>query len=1160
MNIIHKIVWSRCRNAFVVASETASSHSSTGRATPVSVSALSTLAAGIGLALGLSAPALAIEEAKPQDSVWVITGTSTSIAADITNTAYGNALLIKNADGITITSGLNGHSYKVTPTAPDENRIAGDIDPYAAIMLNNAKNVKFNSGITLSVIGERLHGVVMDSESDLISNDVTIFAEGDGSTGMLMEGGSAQVFGGDITVAGDYSAWGIDASHEAFISLDGTNISATGYDAQGVSVGDDSQAEIVDVTIVVNQSGVDEYGVGIDVYGASNATVDTSIITVNGESAQGMNLTSSGGWDPSIATVRDTSIAVNGTSSLGVGTFRSLLNLYDSTLEANGNDAIGLDLYDNSLGDVKDTAIAVSGDDSIGVRVEKTSDILLEDSEVIVDAGNSEAKGILVEDSYATLARSKVKASGDIAYGVSLTGSASATITNSELSVDGGFYGAGVSVRNGGSVEISDSTIRTSGGFMGHGIAVENGNVVLKSTRIDAIGSLNSEAVHMRGGSTFTASDQTELASSGHGVSMQTISGLITADLTDTKIVTDGATLRTEHFGDGRYEINLGEGVVATNNNGTLLEVLRMVSPEGRTDLNLTNGATVSGKIFDWAGSLADLAADGGTYLTLRDANYAGTVTNVRSINIEDGARIGGGSLATPNTVFEDVSVDDAVFTGNWTIGGTLTANNGARIAPGNSIGVITTAAINWGPGTIYEVEINDAGDSDRTNVTGPAGADISKTTLHVIQENGNGGYRLNHEYTILDAVGGVDGEFIDSAWLGNNDLLTLKTIYDDPNAVRVSLAVDTDALNASGFTSNQRSAAGGAASVTGLNAAADAAFLSTKPASSFDMLSGEIHPSTRAGLMNSSALLSNAVLGRLRDNQPVGDPALAGKASATYPLWISYAHSKQTAKGDSNSARRKHKVDSFSLGADAELDAGWTVGGAFSYAKNDINLKARRSSSDIDSYGLALYVGNSWEQNLGVLNLMVGLGHSWHDINTRRDVDLGGSQTLKASYDARTTQVFGELGYAMPVGPRSVVEPYLGLNWLQHRSDSFSESGGPAALKGARGKDDVTFSTLGLRAATTFDSGSTVWGLQGGLGWRHALGDRQPAAKLAFIQGGGDNFKIVGAPIARNAAVFDIGAEAHIGRNTTVGLGYEGQAGDGFKEHAGHFYLKTRF
>src|SRR5699024_4740441 len=152
------------------------------------------------------------------------------------------------------------------------------------------------------------------------------------------------------------------------------------------------------------------------------------------------------------------------------------------------------------------------------------------------------------------------------------------------------------------------------------------------------------------------------------------------------------------------------------------------------------------------------------------------------------------------------------------------------------------------------------------------------------------------------------------SAWLGNNDLLTLNTIYNDPNAVRVSLVVDTDALNTAGFTPNQRSAASGASSVIGLNAAADAAFLSTKPASSFDMLSGEIHPSTRAGRMNSSAFLSNAVLGRLRDHKSMGGTALPGNASAIYPLWISYAHSKQTAKGDSNSARRKHKVDSFSL------------------------------------------------------------------------------------------------------------------------------------------------------------------------------------------------------------------------------------------------------
>src|SRR5690606_20963631 len=141
-----------------------------------------------------------------------------------------------------------------------------------------------------------------------------------------------------------------------------------------------------------------------------------------------------------------------------------------------------------------------------------------------------------------------------------------------------------------------------------------------------------------------------------------------------------------------------------------------------------------------------------------------------------------------------------------------------------------------------------------------------------------------------------------------------------------------------------------------------------------------------------------------------------------------------------------EHRIDGFSLGGDAELAGGWTLGGAFAYSSSKVKLDSRRSSSDIDSYGLAVYAGNSWQRGTGSLNFMAGLGHTWHDVGTRRSVDLGGAQTLKAKYDARTLQLFGELGYALPVSERSAIEPYLGLTWLQHRTDSFGEHGGSAA------------------------------------------------------------------------------------------------------------------
>src|SRR5690606_33954688 len=116
---------------------------------------------------------------------------------------------------------------------------------------------------------------------------------------------------------------------------------------------------------------------------------------------------------------------------------------------------------------------------------------------------------------------------------------------------------------------------------------------------------------------------------------------------------------------------------------------------------------------------------------------------------------------------------------------------------------------------------------------------------------------------------------------------------------------------------------------------------------------------------------------------------------------------------------------------------------------------------------------------------------------------------TLKADYRAHTTQLFTEVGYAMPVGERSSVEPYVGLAWLNQKAKGFEEEGGSAALQGDSRTDDVTTFTLGLRGKTEIELGSTQAQIFAGLGWRHASGDVDPARKVSFVQGGGAAFTV---------------------------------------------------
>lgn len=1074
---------------------------------------------------------------------------------------------------------------------------------------------------TLSVKGDDVKaiGLIDWTTAELTGMDVTATAQNRMATGIELRNSIISLTGGNMDVSAGTSARGI-LSTSSETSVSGTNILVQGgIDAWAV-VSDRGTLDVNSATIAATSitSAIGVYGSGSEV-NLSGATVDAeagraavgvlaelgSTLKVAGGSIRSMSDGQAVGVSSSASAVEFDSaeIVVDGA---GVGwksredTYGRLLGTsidvshHLGKLVAAGLDGStdvqilnGSSLSARGLGADNDTVIALQAANSAsvsiegasllatgtgvdtevqGVVVESGSSATLKDgAQVKVDASGGLGIGVYTNDAQALVFDSVVDVTGGVAVGVGAERNGTALVSGSTIRVAGLDTAIGLGSMAGGALDVSNTVVQVKSDSAAIGVqSVWAGTTRLESTNIDASGSHGTNVIYMEndhGDSVLTATGGTQLSSSHAGIVMYSESGRLHTALTDTTLTAGSVSFASLLDGDGTHRIDLGSGVRATANDGTLLHVDRDPSvPTGRVELNIADGAVVAGAIRDDAASLAGLTADGGTHVSLNNAAYAGSVQNVRTVALANNARIGGGGLAAPNTVLENVSVDNAVLSGNWRIAGTLQAGNNGRVAPGNSIGVVTAHAINWGAGTIYEVEVNAAAESDRVDVTGPGAADISQTALHVLPESGDGDYRLGHDYTILTAAGGVEGQFTAADWLGS-ELITVNPVYG-PNQIALSLSVNEQALDLANLTANQRATAEGALSVAGLNASADAAFLSTDPAASFDLLSGEIHPSIRAGLMTSSTLASNAILGRLRDRSPASSDAegAASGRTSSYPLWVSYAHNQQTAKGDDNTAKRKHTIDSFSLGGDVDVGAGWKVGGAFAYASSKVKLNERRSSSDIDSYGLALYAGNSWERESGTLNIMAGLGHTWHDISTRRNVDLGGAQTLKASYDARTTQLFGELGYAMRVGERTQIEPYLGLTWLQHRTDGFSESGGPAALKGVSGTDDVTFSTLGLRAATAVDAGKAVISLRGGLGWRHAFGDRDPGTKLSFIQGGGAAFMVTGAPIARNAAVFDLGAEVQVGRNTTVGLGYEGQAGSGFTEHAGNLYLKTRF
>jgi subtilase-type serine protease len=209
-------------------------------------------------------------------------------------------------------------------------------------------------------------------------------------------------------------------------------------------------------------------------------------------------------------------------------------------------------------------------------------------------------------------------------------------------------------------------------------------------------------------------------------------------------------------------------------------------------------------------------------------------------------------------------------------------------------------------------------------------------------------------------------------------------------------------------------------------------------------------------------------------------------------------------------------------------------------YTHTSIDQSGLDASASIDNIHLGIYGGAEF----GALSLRSGASYTWHDISTDRSVQFTGSQEgLTADYNGSTAQIFGELGYRIKAGGVGL-EPLANLAYANLHLDEFTETGGAAALTASSSNTDMTFSTLGLRASMPLLFSSAETSLHGMVGWRHAWSDVTPMSRLSFA--GMDVFEISGLPIARDAALLEVGFDVDLAPATTLSLSYQGRCQPG--------------
>ncbi|HVT51338.1 MAG TPA: autotransporter domain-containing protein [Dongiaceae bacterium] len=721
---------------------------------------------------------------------------------------------------------------------------------------------------------------------------------------------------------------------------------------------------------------------------------------------------------------------------------------------------------------------------------------------------------------------------------VSISGGTTRTVTNSgTISNTGGSFATGVLIQGAGAV----NTITNNPG--GQIIGGYNGVYASATAALDldnagSISSTRGPAIEATAGGTFNNSGTIGSANSD---------GIFVRNSFSAEVINSGT------IGGSANAINFasGGGVGAAH-------TLRLQTGSILNG-NVLGGSGADGLILEGSGSeslakfsnFETLTMDGGTWI-VSGAGAFSTGTTVQSGNLKVN-----GTLTSPLTV--DLG---GTLSGIGTIVGAVT-NNG-NIAPGNSIGTMNLAGpyIQAG-GSTYTVELDTSGASDLINVTGAATIQPGAT---VSVQAAPGTYMIGTRSTILTASGGVTGTY--DTLIDNRPFVDFVLDYDANNVFLDVLSISS-AFSTVARTPNQRAAAGGLDTVDPGNAAFTAALSLDAAAAlnAFDQLSGEIYATEKGVLLNQSADIRDALNARTRDSfdtvpngvgpsqftfnlapQPGADCGIVLCAIGDRPILTGWGRAFGDwagVDGDGNAAAADSETGGFLAGFDATFQRKWRIGFAGGYSHTGIDVESRNSTAAIDSYHLGLYGG--FRQ--GSFAARLGGGYAFNEIAAERDIDFAGfSDSTHADYAARTAQVFGEVSNDFTFGAVTL-SPFAGLAYVNLDSDGFREHGGDAALKAGGRDSDLGFSSLGLRGATAFDAFAGTLKLHGMVGWRHALGDTTPESALSFVAGS-DSFTVSGVPVARDAALVDLGIDLDLTDRLTIGLSYSGQIADDAREN----------
>jgi fibronectin-binding autotransporter adhesin len=531
---------------------------------------------------------------------------------------------------------------------------------------------------------------------------------------------------------------------------------------------------------------------------------------------------------------------------------------------------------------------------------------------------------------------------------------------------------------------------------------------------------------------------------------------------------------------------NLGGAAGALSFDGGTLQYLAgfassrpvTLAPAGGTiDTNSTN-ATLAGPISGPGG----LTKTGAGALTLLGANsYTG------------GTTVGAGALLVNGAIGSVTVLPGALLGGTGSFGPAIVQGT---LAPGTSLGTLSTGSLTLN-GT-YQVEVNAAGRSDRTNVTGTVILGPS-SALDVLAAPGD--YRASTAYLIIDNDGtdAVTDQFatvaVDSPFL----LASVDYAGGDGNDVVLRLRPSGVTFTGVAATSNQ--------------AAVAAALSAVEPTATGDLgeIIGQLIISTTPEVRDALDALSGNVLATLDGLNPMTTFVHAMVGASIPGPWVIGLGGSQSVDGDGNAAGYRSWLAGPALGLNLRLGDRWTAGLGIGYGHTTVDSRLGRAS--IDSLWAAARA--VWEPQPLRLQAIAGYGYDSVDSDRRIRFALV-DRTATSDFAYHRFMGVADAGFLIPVGPARL-EPFGQLAVTRWWRGGYREEGaGDIGLRVDSNRGTSLLASAGLRGGWA----SGIWSLDGTLAWQGVLAGRRFTTRAELLGAPGLAFDVSGVAIPRHAIV----------------------------------------